>query len=913
MLGFSGVVQAEERVRFPDDAGVINVTDPMWGVIPDDGVDDTAAIQRIFDLMTPSERIVYFPEGQYDISGEIFLAKKAFIADAAAVAAPGWELREEEGREFVVAIDSNDDPNLAPKLTFTFDAIEASRVLALSFRILGETGNRFAIRINGGEWSVRGPRFDGNSAWRDGVIATGIQLQTGENVFELAALEPGLQIEQMRLSYLSNYLNNTIIQGEGKSRTIFKLADFAQNPDGSPFNGAVIRWEPGVAQFFRNAVRNLTIDVGAGNPEAVGLRFHGNNQATVKDVHLVGADGSGDVGLDLVHSGEIGPALFENISIDGFAIGIHSGWQQASRTFYNIALEDQREFGWVNEAASTVFIEEFVSLNAVPAFLNKGLRLVGDGQGRVVLIDGFFQGLPGAEEATAITNFGPSLYLRNVSTPGYGKAVDNNNQLPFRGYRGQDGIDGEYVREWWSHGAYPGEGGGLTRVFSDSPDASLRLSAKVTPATRLDRTDRWVGPHMFPITLPSGETSGIPNDGIDDTLSIQAALDSGAKTIYLPWGSWTLEGDLNVPESVQHFIGTEASMLSQDLGKTPKVIIGGNTRRALFIERLANYAFAGGVPEFQHASRRTLVFKNITGLKYRPTVAKPGTVFTNDTAGPAIKFQGGQRVYARQLNIEENTAEPNAELDAKIVNDGARIRVLGFKTEKPGVHVKTTGRGISEILGNLHANAFSSATPQYITEDASLSVVTNIQPVVDAGSAYGTFVETRDGETRTGEISGTGYVAYDERTLWQLQKEIIVDNDSETVNLVGDWNVVGSFPRGHIGEDFGYAPNTGERVAAEYSARIRRNGLYDVYVRWVADWGGQPHSRHERAAEVTVHHNDGETTTTVDQTVSSDGWVKLGQFRFDRTKNPELVVTVEGTTPGRTLIADGVMLDWQSK
>lgn len=896
---------AQERVEFPDDAGIINVTD--WGAVPDDGQDDTAAIQRIFDLLSPNGKIIYFPNGQYDISSELRLEKKGFVAEAEDLEFDGWALKEENGVTFLEAVEGGATPDEAGRITFEFDAIEANRVFALSFRAPDGASNSFFYRVNGGEWRQNSRNPNASPDWRRNIVATDIPLETGANTIEIAVREGGFQIDRIELDYLANYLANTIIQGESMDGVVLKLEDFALKPDSTPFDDAVIAWEPGVAQFFRNAVRDLTIDVGLGNPLADGLKFHGNNQATVRNVRFLGRDGSGDVGLNLAHSAQIGPALIENIHVDGFGIGIHSAFQIGSRTFYQVLLENQREYGWVNETASTVFVEGLTSRNSVSAFRNTGTRLVGDGQGRVVLIDSVLEGLPGAEETPAITNFGPSMYLRNIQTSGYDVAVANSNQLSFRGYRGQDSIDGDFIEEWWSHGADERGGGGLTSVFDDAPDSSIGVPIEPVPSRqRYGSIKNWVGPHMYEITLPDGSVSGRPNDNVDDTLSIQAALNSGALTVYFPNGAWTLNGDITIPETVSNLQGLESSLLATDLGAQPRIIIPGERRGKLYIERFANFAFSGGVPRFEHAGRRVLVFRNITGLNYRPTANRPGRVFINDTSGQAIRFARNQVVFARQLNIEEDTTALDSELDAKIVNDGARVWVLGFKTENPGVHVKTINGGVTEILGNLHANQFTAQTPQYITDDASLSVVTNIQPVVDAGSAYGTFEETRDGETRTGQISGTGYSAFDSNILWRYQKAIIMDDDADEVSFSGDWETATSFPRGHIGESFSFARSNGEPVSASYSPRIRRKGEYDVYVRWVGDWGGQPHSGHSSEVTVRVNHLNGVEETVVDQIQPSDGWYLIGTYSFERGTAPVPLVTIENSQGGKAVIADGV-------
>jgi hypothetical protein len=57
---------AQDRV-FPADA-VVNVTRPPYGATPDDGTDDTAALQRAISENAGTGRVLYFPAGTYNIS-----------------------------------------------------------------------------------------------------------------------------------------------------------------------------------------------------------------------------------------------------------------------------------------------------------------------------------------------------------------------------------------------------------------------------------------------------------------------------------------------------------------------------------------------------------------------------------------------------------------------------------------------------------------------------------------------------------------------------------------------------------------------------------------------------------------------------------------------------------------------------
>ncbi|MEL7238509.1 MAG: hypothetical protein AAGK78_06580, partial [Planctomycetota bacterium] len=393
------------------------------------------------------------------------------------------------------------------------------------------------------------------------------------------------------------------------------------------------------------------------------------------------------------------------------------------------------------------------------------------------------------------------------------------------------------------------------------------------PVVPLSDSSTWVSP---------GDFGAIAGDGIDDTAAIQAAIDSGTDTIYIPAGNWTMDGVVEVRGNVQRIIGTEGTIEGSDFGIRGRFIFGETGPDTVVVERLANFGFGGRSPIFEHASDRTLVFRDVTGLNYEPGVSNPGDVFLNDTVGDSLRFQGGQNMWARQLNLEEFTdGRPNSSgLDAKIVNDGANVWVLGLKTEQNGVHVRTINGGKTELMGVMHLNQFGSTTPQFITEDASLSVAVNIKPYPEAGNTFGTFEETRNGETRTGRVTGTGYVAFSDELLWQDKSEIILDTDDPGVNYTGDWNNSTGFPGGWIGEDFKFASGGGD-ASVNFQPVDVEAGTYKVEVRWIADWGGQDHSQHATNATFVVHAAGGDVPITVNQKITSDGWFDLGTYRFD--------------------------------
>jgi hypothetical protein len=199
-------------------------------------------------------------------------------------------------------------------------------------------------------------------------------------------LPPGVFIVRDTLSWPAGENGSvaqkrTILQGAGESLTTLQLpASTGGFTDGGKPK-ALIWTGTAPAQRFRNAVRDLTIEVGPKNHGAIGLQFHANNQGCLRNLTIRSLEGSGKIGLDLGHSDEIGPLLGKNITVEGFEIGISTKWPVNSNTFENITLINQRRIGWWNYH-QMIFVRNLVSENRVPSIFNEK-----DSWGSVTLLD----------------------------------------------------------------------------------------------------------------------------------------------------------------------------------------------------------------------------------------------------------------------------------------------------------------------------------------------------------------------------------------------------------------------------------------------------------------------------------------------------------------------------------------------
>jgi hypothetical protein len=523
-----------------------------------------------------------------------------------------------------------------------------------------------------------------------------------QRVFGRYKKDPG---GEMRAIYLPNgvYLvcgtltwgdKKKDVRGQSRDGVVIKLADHCpgfQDPD-RPQKVLQIEYGHG-GQNFNQRLHNLTVDIGRGNPGAIGIGFHTNNTGGIKNVTIRSSDPQkrGRIGLSLDKAWP-GPGFIQHVAIDGFDTGIFVKHDQYSMTFEHITLSAQRQVGFVN-AWNTVAIRHLRSTNRVPAVENRGAMAL------MALIDADLRG--GDDTAPAILNHKDgALFARDIQASGYGWAIDNRSG---RQQRRQETTIDEFV----SHDVtslFPGSQHSLDLPIEDPPDM----------------------PYGDPHTWANATRFGaVPNDKKDDGVAIQRAIDSGADTVYLPRGHYRSRQRIRVRGQVRRLLGFSASLTFEN-PEQPGFIVedGGPEAVAIDVER------AYGSRErywVQHASTRTLVLR---GGSYINTVPG-GKVFIEDTAAVPMIFDH-QRVWIRQLNTESYEYNPH------IVNQGSDVWILGLKTEKDRTIIGTYQGGRTEVLGALlYKNRERvGPAPAFVSQDASLSLVYR-----NKGKAYQTQVQ----------------------------------------------------------------------------------------------------------------------------------------------------------------------------
>lgn len=501
-----------------------------------------------------------------------------------------------------------------------------------------------------------------------------------------------------------------VLMGQSRDGSALRLPDACPGFT-DPARPKAVAWtgqKP--AQRFANAVRNLTIDVGSGNAGAVGLQFMANNQGNVTDVTIRSADGGGPVGLDMGYTDEIGPLLVKNVRVIGFEVGVKTGGAVNSVTAEHLTLERQRKYGLANYG-QVLSVRKLVSNNAVPAVLNA------KGPGVLTLIDADLTGTTGAAEVPAVVNEA-TLFARNVSASGYKKALESAHKEP-------PAPDGAKIAEFAS-----------LQTYSLFPSAgkSLSLPVEETPTVPDDDPSTWVSVRKH----GAGGNDYNHREKNDDTSGFQKAIDAGATTVVVPRGFYVLNDTVRIRGKVRRivFMGSQVvggkgfkdsdkPVFRFEDGDAPVVVFEGLNQTYGSQEKLW----------FESASKRALVLKNSIMGRYEGT---GGRVFIEDVCGGPFIFRK-QDVWARQLNQETKGTH--------VTNDGGRLWVLGYKTERDGTLLETTSGGKTEVLGCFaYCTTGASKDPMFVVKDSAFSVTMG---EAHFGGRFDVLVrETRGAETK---------------------------------------------------------------------------------------------------------------------------------------------------------------------
>ena len=515
-------------------------------------------------------------------------------------------------------------------------------------------------------------------------------------------LRHSLPLSKVSKSGGSELTANYRIIGQSKQGTIIRLQDNSRgfdnknNPKPVLETNRVNRENDGSGSntFSNNVpssnfIENLTIDVGRDNPGAAAIDYHAANSGAIRNVRLVAPNGSGAIGLNLYKSPSQG--IFQDITVNGFDIGIHAFARHASSgTFDHITLRGQNRVGFLNVRSSSS-IRKLTSFNSVPAIaLTRSMP--DEAYGHVVLLDSELISNGSSNPAIALDH--GVLMARNVQTKGYQGAIKKEGRTVWA-----DSRIGEYVSE-------------EPKTVFGNWQKSLNLPIEDTPGFDYweDNLSGWI----------SVKETGAKGDGkTTDTKAIQAAMNSGKPVVYFETGNYQIDDTIEVPPSVKMVLLNFANFDEDDAladNFIPIFKTVGDSKTPVIFAKGFNFSpsyYKGKAYLVGQGSRRPVVLKDLNG-RYTPVYTNlvGGAIAFFENVNGGIYLRNGARAWARYINNEDREAEGQYRLD------DATLWVAGFKTEKGATGFNARNGSTLEVLGG----DFNEASSEWEGENRAVVV-----------------------------------------------------------------------------------------------------------------------------------------------------------------------------------------------
>ena len=514
-------------------------------------------------------------------------------------------------------------------------------------------------------------------------------------------------------------------QGAGQGLTILKLTDNNANFQSTTAPAGVIHLNNIAGNSpndgWQNNVWDMTIDVGAGNPGAIGIDWCACNLATIRDVTVQSSDTNFKGYAGVYCDGWPGPCLIKNVTVTGFNYGIFVRSNQLGVTMDNVTLSKQTleaplttAYGIYNNG-NGVFMRHVTSNNSVPA-------LYAGYTGLSVMDSCTLTGTSSTVPAIAAQTTATPIYLRHITTSGYsalaasGATVLQSASIP----------TGEFSIQ------------PTARLFNNA-EAGLMLDPVADAPEYYDSNLA----HWASVVAYGADPTG----AADSTSAVQAAMNSGATTVYFPIGTYLIGGTVNVTGSVVRIFGNQSiiktSAPATSTVADPEAIfnIENGTSPYVILDRLTTVDAGGIYNVVNQAGTRQIVVRDSAMGNYGNTVAG-GSVYLENVASFTGTFNS-TTLYAWQLD--------NEQVFPKMVNNSSTMWFLGLKTENATTAIETKSSARTEVIGAfIFSNSATWNTPIFLNDSGSQFFGSFEE--FNSGSPAGWFVdlmrETQGGVTK---------------------------------------------------------------------------------------------------------------------------------------------------------------------
>jgi len=514
--------------------------------------------------------------------------------------------------------------------------------------------------------------------------------------------------------------------GQSRRNTIIRLADNSAGFDDKEKPKSIFSFgkKPDVNPMkANNAIKNLTIDAGKGNPGAVGIRWTSANNGQANELLIRSGDGEGFVGYDFCMGGPCG--YFRDIIVEGFDYGIRIGTHK--RYFYNptleyVTLKNQKKAGILCESGSGT-LRSIKSENSVPAIK------ITDAYTHAVVLDSQFTGGSPVNPAIDMIDEGYGighLFARHIAVSGYNSGVRKDGVV----------VQPASVIENVSDP--------ITKCSPDMPDTSMNLPIEEVPFVPWEQD------------LSKWTTAGAGDGTKDDSATIQKAMNDTTKSVfYFSRRNYRIRRTVHIPAHIKvvdfmfsRISGSPAFRVSEDFpdpilfrdlcksGSRPRVFIEQDCKRTVYTElvpgRFGNPGNHPGAKAFLCSSSISRADKDYA------------------TKNVNIFWRWGNDEYRDHLFH---------------IGDNCRVVLLGYKTEGGGVGFDIAGTSRVEILGGVHTNHgrplwYTEPYPYIRTHGADVSIITRF---MQSDKTYKFYIQDdREATTKTFPSSefpeiGTGH------------------------------------------------------------------------------------------------------------------------------------------------------------